>query len=122
MAKQPIFMVSVLGVALLLPVELASAQAKPPVSVTMGVEKSSAGRIIAPKDKLKIDVAGPGGFQGAAEVQEDGLIFFPDGGSVRAKGRTPSELADQIAKVLKDGGLAAEPVGTVEIIQVEIAE
>lgn len=116
MARQPIFMVSMLSVALLMPAGLASAQTK--LSQSVAAEGPAAARRLAPKDRLQIDVAGRGGFQGAAEVQEDGLIFLPFG-SVRAKGRTPSELADQIAKVVKDSGLVAEPVVTVELIQGE---
>jgi protein involved in polysaccharide export with SLBB domain len=107
-----------ISVALMLPASLALAQTKPPESVAAEDRKASPERVFAPKDKLQIDIAGRGGFSGAAEVQEDGLIFLPYG-SVRAAGRTPSELAAQIAKIMKNGEVVTEPVVTVELIPLE---
>jgi len=114
MARQ-ILVAIVLSVPLLMPAGWATAQAQLPGSVAAKVEKPSAERILVANDKVLIDISGRGGFKGAAQVLEDGLIFLPFG-SVKAGGRTPSELASEIARVVKDRGLVAEPAVTVEIV------
>ncbi len=70
---------------------------------------------VQPGDILSVSVWKEDGLQQEVLVRPDGGISFPMVGDISAKGRTLSELADEISEQL--GKYIADPVVTVSLIQ-----
>lgn len=72
---------------------------------------------ILPGDSLRITVEGDESLSRVYVVDSTGAFRMPLIGLVQAGGRTPEELAAEIAKRLRDGGFYRDPKVTVEIAQ-----
>lgn len=72
---------------------------------------------VAPGDSLRITVEGDESLSRVYVVDATGAFRMPLIGLVQASGRTPDELAAEIAKRLRDGGFYRDPKVTVEIAQ-----
>lgn len=59
--------------------------------------------LIGPFDKLQIGVFGVEELSGLVQADASGRISVPLAGTIEAAGRTPGELADEIARRLRDG-------------------
>lgn len=59
--------------------------------------------LIGPFDKLAINVFGVEELSGEVQADASGRISVPLAGTIEAAGRTPRELADEIARRLRDG-------------------
>ncbi|MFN7015802.1 MAG: SLBB domain-containing protein [Fimbriimonadales bacterium] len=72
---------------------------------------------ILPGDSLRITVEGDESLSRVYVVDAMGAFRMPLIGLVQAAGRTPSELADEIARRLREGQFYSDPKVTVEIAQ-----
>lgn len=70
--------------------------------------------ILGPEDVVEIEVVGTSDHN-RARVDSDGTIQTNLVGRLRASGRTPRELGEDIAKALRAGGFYADPVVDVEV-------
>ena len=81
--------------------------------------------LIGAFDKLRIDVFGVEELSGEIQADASGRISLPLAGTIEAGGRTPSEVADQIARRLRDGYIrdpqvSVNLVGTIsQVVAVE---
>jgi polysaccharide export outer membrane protein len=71
--------------------------------------------VIGPEDTIEIEVVGQPN-RARARVYTDGTVQLDLIGRVAAAGRTPRELATQVAAALKSGGFFANPVINVEVV------
>jgi polysaccharide export outer membrane protein len=71
--------------------------------------------ILGRDDSVEVSLVG-GGYANRARVQADGTIQLPLAGKMKAADLTTAELADNVAKALKDGGFYANPIVTVEVV------
>ncbi|GIV09540.1 MAG: hypothetical protein KatS3mg019_1631 [Fimbriimonadales bacterium] len=72
---------------------------------------------ILPGDTLRITVEGDESLSRVYSVDPTGAFRMPLIGLVQAAGRTPDELAAEIAQRLRDGGFYRDPKVTVEVAQ-----
>jgi polysaccharide export outer membrane protein len=70
---------------------------------------------LGPGDEIKITTFGEQQLTGQFHVGDSGQVALPLIGSVNAKGRTPAELAAEIAKILADSKLYVDPKVTAEV-------
>ncbi|QTD54843.1 polysaccharide biosynthesis/export family protein [Parasphingorhabdus cellanae] len=70
--------------------------------------------LIGPFDKLKIDVFGIEDLSKEVQIDASGRLSFPLIGVVRASGRTPGELADELEKKLQ-GRYVRNPQVTINL-------
>jgi len=98
-----------------------AAPAQPPVAspappvVPTGQAAENAEYVLGPEDVVEIEVVGTND-KTRARIYTDGTIQTNLGGRINASGRTPKELAADIAKSLKSGGFYADPVVNVEVV------
>jgi polysaccharide export outer membrane protein len=78
-------------------------------------DTSAAEYVIGPEDTIEIEVVGQPN-RTRARVYTDGTVQLDLIGRVSAAGRTPRELATQLAAALKSGGFYANPVINVEVV------
>ncbi|MFN3690815.1 MAG: polysaccharide biosynthesis/export family protein, partial [Fimbriimonadales bacterium] len=72
---------------------------------------------ILPGDSLRVTVAGDDSLSRVYVVDSTGAFRMPLIGLVQAAGRTPDELAAEIARRLREGQFYRDPQVTVEIAQ-----
>lgn len=77
-------------------------------------DPSSAEYILGPEDVIEIEVVGQPD-KARARVYTDGTVQLNLIGKLVAKGKTPRELATEIAEALKAGGFYSNPVINVEV-------
>jgi polysaccharide biosynthesis/export protein len=70
--------------------------------------------LIGPYDKLEIDVFGIEDLKREVQADASGRVSFPLAGTVEASGKTPAELADEIARRLR-GRYVRDPQVTVNL-------
>ena len=70
---------------------------------------------LGPGDRVRILVYGDKELSDVFAIGDDGLISLPLAGNVAASGRTPSQLADEIAASLKQRGMIEDPSVAVEV-------
>jgi len=70
---------------------------------------------LGPGDRVRVLVYGDKELSDVFAIGDDGLISLPLAGSLRASGRTPSQLADAIAASLKQRGMIEDPSVAVEV-------
>jgi polysaccharide export outer membrane protein len=70
---------------------------------------------LGPGDMVRIITYGEDPLTGEFRVNDQGTIALPLAGSVKAAGRTPRELEEAIAAVLKKGDLLRKPSVSVEV-------
>ncbi|WP_431872398.1 polysaccharide biosynthesis/export family protein [Allosphingosinicella sp.] len=73
----------------------------PPTRADLSVD--SRPYLIGPFDKLRVDVFGVEELSGEVQADASGRISVPLAGTIEAAGKTPGELADEIALRLRDG-------------------
>jgi polysaccharide export outer membrane protein len=78
-------------------------------------DTSAAEYVIGPEDTIEVEVVGQPD-RARARVYTDGSVQLNLIGRVPAAGRTPRELATQVAAALKTGGFYANPVVNVEVV------
>jgi polysaccharide export outer membrane protein len=78
-------------------------------------DTSGAEYIIGPEDTIEVEVVGQPD-RARARVYTDGSVQMNLIGRIPAAGRTPRELATQVAAALKTGGFYANPVVNVEVV------
>jgi polysaccharide export outer membrane protein len=93
----------------------AAAAATPPVKPSAQTESPAEEYVLGPEDVVEIEVVGTAD-KARARVYTDGTIQTSMGGRISAAGRTPKELAADVAKALKAGGFYADPVVNVEVV------
>ncbi|MBI1198445.1 MAG: hypothetical protein GC203_11340 [Phenylobacterium sp.] len=79
-------------------------------------EGASSAYVLGRDDTIEVSLVGTGGFNARVRVQADGQIQLPLIGKVAAADRTTEEVADDIAKQLKDGGFFSNPIVSVEVV------
>ncbi len=93
-----------------------TAVAPPVVSTAPAVAAgTSAEYVLGPEDVIEYDVVGTSD-RIRARLYTDGTIQTSFGARVSAAGRTPRELAAELAKTLKAGGYYSDPVVNVEVV------
>lgn len=101
----------------------AVAQVAPPVVPAPSVQAvpgatstaADAEYVLGPEDVVELEVVGTND-KARARVYTDGTIQTNLGGRVMASGRTPRQLAAELARVLKAGGIYSDPVLNVEVV------
>jgi polysaccharide export outer membrane protein len=78
-------------------------------------DTSNAEYVIGPEDTIEVEVVGQPD-RTRAKVYTDGSVQLNLIGRVPAAGRTPRELATQVAAALKSGGFYANPMINVEVV------
>jgi polysaccharide export outer membrane protein len=78
-------------------------------------DTSAAEYVIGPEDTIEVEVVGQPD-RARARVYTDGSVQLNLIGRTPAAGRTPRELATQVAAALKSGGFYANPVINVEVV------
>ncbi len=68
-------------------------------------------------DKVRIVVEGDASLSRVYEIDSQGNLTMPLIGTVPARGRTPTELANEIAKRLREGNFFRDPRVSVEIVE-----
>lgn len=96
-------------------IELAElGQLPPPTREDLSVDHRP--YLIGPFDKVRIDVFGVEELSGEVQADASGRISVPLAGTIEAAGRTPQELADDIAQRLRDG-YVKNPQVTVNLVE-----
>lgn len=90
------------------------ADAKPAAASPAAASPAAAEYLLGPEDVVEIEVVGTND-KARARIYTDGTIQTSLGGRVEAGGKTPSQLGQEIARVLKAGGFYANPVVNVEV-------
>lgn len=85
-----------------------------PEPTRVDLQSSNRPYLIGPFDKLKIDVFGIEDLSKEVQIDASGRLSFPLIGVVRASGRTPGELADEIEGRLQ-GRYVRDPQVTVNL-------
>jgi polysaccharide export outer membrane protein len=100
------------------PVGVDAEAAKPAASpqAVSGVDEKTF--VIGPEDQISVDVWGDQRIGGAVLVRPDGKISLSLLGDVQAAGRTPAELANDIAEALKQKEVLRRPQITVKVLVV----
>ena len=93
----------------------APASAPVPVPAASSPDATAAEYILGPEDVVEVEVVGTND-KVRARIYTDGTIQTNLGGRVVASGRTPRELAAEIAKSLKNGGFYSDPIVNIEIV------
>jgi len=70
---------------------------------------------LGPGDRVRVLVYGDKELSDVFAIGDDGVISLPLAGTVAASGRTPSQLADEIAASLKQRGMIEDPSVAVEV-------
>jgi polysaccharide biosynthesis/export protein len=70
---------------------------------------------LAPGDMVRIITYGEDPLTGEFRVSDRGIIALPLAGSVKAAGRTPHQLEEAVAAMLKQRGMMTRPSVSVEI-------
>lgn len=93
----------------------ADASSRPATAASgASTDPGSAEYILGPEDVLEIEIVGqPDKMR--ARVYTDGTVQLNLVGKVVAQGKTPRQLGDEIAGLLKSGGFYANPVVNVEV-------
>ena len=86
------------------------AAATPPAPQT-----ASAGYQLGPNDELKISVFGQPDLSTTTRIKEDGTVLLALVGPVSARGKTTSQLAQDIANGYASGGYLTKPSVSVEV-------
>lgn len=88
---------------------------QPPAAAQPPTEPAgSAEYILGPEDVMEVELVGqPDKMR--ARVYTDGTVQLSLVGKIVAQGKTPRELGDEIARLLKAGGFYAQPVVNVEV-------
>lgn len=73
--------------------------------------------LLGPGDVIRISVYDHPDLSAEARVSERGAIQFPLLGDVPVRGRTANEAADQLAKLMVDGGFVKQPQVSVIVTQ-----
>jgi protein involved in polysaccharide export with SLBB domain len=68
-------------------------------------------------DKLRIVVYGEEALTGEYDINPSGYVSMPLIGTVRASGRSPTELGRDVAARYRSGGLLQDPKVTVAVVQ-----
>src|SRR3546814_16182414 len=76
---------------------------RPPPLTRADISVDSRPYLIGPFDKLRVDVFGVEELSGEVQADASGRISVPLAGTIEAAGKTPGELADEIAMRLRDG-------------------
>lgn len=71
--------------------------------------------LIGPEDVIEVEVVGLPD-RTRTKVYTDGTVQMNLLGKIDVSGRTPRQVGDQIAKLLKEGGFYASPVVNVEVV------
>jgi polysaccharide export outer membrane protein len=93
----------------------ATSQPTGPSGPSVG-EGASSAYVLGRDDAIEVSLVGGTGFNARVRVQADGQVQLPLIGKVMAADRTTTELADTIAKALKDGGFYASPIVNIEVV------
>ncbi|MFS0735488.1 polysaccharide biosynthesis/export family protein [Sphingomonas sp. 1P06PA] len=88
-----------------------------PMGLAMG-GGAAANYLVGPGDLLAINVYRSPDLQTQVRVSGDGTILFPSIGQVKVADMTASQIADQIGKLLKDGGILVSPSVNVLVSEV----
>ena len=91
------------------------AQGEPAAQAGGQGDTSAAEYVIGPEDTIEVEVVGQPD-RSRARVYTDGTVQLNLIGRVPAAGRTPRELATQVAAALKAGGFYASPAINVEVV------
>jgi polysaccharide export outer membrane protein len=98
-----------------------SASVAPPVTplqqaapATGGAQGVASEYVLGPEDVIEVEVVGQPD-KARARVYTDGTVQLALIGKLVAQGKTPRQLGDEIAQVLKAGGYYANPVINIEV-------
>src|SRR3546814_20540177 len=78
-------------------------------------QTASAGYQLGPNDELKISVFGQPDLSTTTRIKEDGTVLLALVGPVSAKGKTTTQLAQDIAAGYASGGYLTKPSVSVEV-------
>ena len=70
---------------------------------------------LGPGDTLRIITYGEDPLTGEFRVSDQGMVALPLAGSVKAAGRTPHQLEEAVAAMLKNRGMLTRPSVSVEV-------
>jgi len=69
-------------------------------------------------DAINVRVVGRSDFDGTAVVSSEGVVVLPLIGKIKALGVTTGALSQQIRSALKDGGFFADPVVSIQVVNI----
>ena len=103
--------------ALILPVMLALAGCMPGQNLAMLPSPQDGSYHLGPGDQIRVITYDETQLSNTFTVGDDGKIAFPLIGSVVASGRTPNQVASEIAASLENSKLVNQPSVSVEVVQ-----